>query len=104
MSPKERAENTRGHFSLWFWGVFGKNPSDEVWEKAKLAIKKFYEKNPDLIYPFVRFYFDMVRGSKERKMNENALRILERIEENLVYFYKSRAVDNSILTKTKRDV
>lgn len=104
MSPLERAENTKGHFGLWFWGVYGKNPSDEVWQKARVAIQKFYEKNPDLIYPFIRFYFNIVKGSKERKMNENALRILERIEENLVYFHKNRAVDNSVLTKLKQGV
>lgn len=104
MSPLERAENTKGHFSLWFYSIYDKLPSKEIWEKAKLAIQKFYEKNPSMIYPFIKFYFDIVKDSKNRKANENAFRLLERIECNLVDFHKSRAVDNSVLTKLKQGV
>lgn len=92
LSSKERAEKTIGHFSLWFYAIFGKKPSEEVLEKAKKAITKYYEKNNNLIYPSLKFYFEIIPKAKNRKANLG-FRCLERMEEMIVFF-KNRSVDN----------
>jgi hypothetical protein len=83
MTPKERAETSRGHFSLWYWSIFNKDLSEEIWEKVKPILVKFFEKHPEFAYPTYKVYFDIFKA-QDKKVNVWALALMERIEASVL--------------------
>ncbi len=79
---EKRADETKSHFGFWFWCVFNKNPEEGTWEKVKPLIKEFYENNNSLPFPPFMLYYKIIPSSKEKKVSEFRLSVIERIEAN----------------------
>ncbi len=81
MNSRERAEfNGWGHFSLFYKAVFKKKPDIELKESVINKADEFYSSNPRWIVPSLKIWINLLNLSKDFKMEEGILRILERVE------------------------
>ena len=80
MSPQERAENTTaGHFSLFYFGIYGVSPSQELIDTAQGQVEEFYCANPQWTIPRLQTYAKSIK-LKGEQIQESILKILERRE------------------------
>jgi hypothetical protein len=80
MNPETRARNSVGQFSLVYWMITRKNPTEEKKQEGIEAAKKFYEKNDKWAWVSLRWWAKVLDIDKTKKMDEMAFPILERVE------------------------
>lgn len=81
-TPREKASKCWGHFTLFYWGAFGKNPEDKMKQVVEEAVLPFFEQNIDRTLPDPGVYVQLLNLSENFTMDANVLRLIERVELN----------------------
>lgn len=82
LEPNEKALRCWGHFILFYFGVFNKDPDVNFKELLFEKAISFFEENKDRTIPDMKVYIDFLELSNDFRMEGNILRILERVESN----------------------
>lgn len=81
LSPEERAKkNSWGHFKLFYWGLFGKVPDEDMRERVSRVAAKFFKENPHRVVPDYELYFEEFNFQRDQAVNAIVKRILENTE------------------------
>lgn len=84
LSPRERAEKTTwSYFKLFYKGIYEKEPDLSLRADLIERVVIFFQEKPRWSKPSVLVFMDYLNVEKSSiRMNENYLRIIERIEAN----------------------
>jgi len=81
LSERERAEAVAWtHFSLFFWGMKYKSPSEGVKEDVIKKATEFFEKNKYWTVPSLKCYYELFPKLVSNPLNNMASRVLLEIE------------------------
>ena len=83
LTPAERAERSAwGHFTMFYWGVFGKNPDAEWRAHVVAKAVEFYTQNPQRTMPTPKCWQELLGLHGSEPMNKSAFNILSRVEQS----------------------